>query len=124
MTHTNSELQELRRLAHRYGISLDLVDRLTLRPREVARVTGFSLLTVHKWIDSGELEVIQAPRGPAVPPFAKGGSEPFAGVRILAVLRERLQKTSTQDAHRESYPSRAAFFAAWHLRLPGEAQSS
>lgn len=66
MTHTNSELEELRRLAHRYGIPLDLVDRLTLRPREVARVTGFSLLTVRKWIDSGELEVIQVPGGLAV----------------------------------------------------------
>jgi excisionase family DNA binding protein len=33
----------------------DLVDRLTLRPREVARATGISLRTVQSMIDTGEL---------------------------------------------------------------------
>ncbi len=52
-------LKELRRLASRYGIALELVDRLTLRPREVARTTGFSHRTVEGWIASGSLPAIK-----------------------------------------------------------------
>ncbi len=60
------DLRELRLLASRYGVPLEVVDRLTLRPHEIARATGFSRLTVRKWINSGELEVIEAPGGLAV----------------------------------------------------------
>ncbi len=60
-------LAELRRLASRYGIALELVDRLTLRPREVARSTGFSLRTVEGWIASGSLPAVKIGAAVAVP---------------------------------------------------------
>ena len=60
-------LKELRRLASRYGIALELVDRLTLRPREVARTTGFSHRTVEGWIASGALPAVKIGAAVAVP---------------------------------------------------------
>jgi hypothetical protein len=50
-----TDLEELRRLASRHGIPVEFVDRLTLRPREVARLTGFSRRTVERWLAFGEL---------------------------------------------------------------------
>jgi len=50
LTHCDEELAELRQLASQYGVAIELVDRLTLRPGEVARVTGVALRTVREWI--------------------------------------------------------------------------
>jgi excisionase family DNA binding protein len=53
------QLDELRRLAARYGIAIELLDRLTLRPREVAHTTGASLRTVETWIADGILRAVR-----------------------------------------------------------------
>jgi hypothetical protein len=52
--HAN-HLEELRRLAGRYAIPFDLLDRLTLRPREVAHATGLSLRLIEDLIAKGNL---------------------------------------------------------------------
>ena len=51
----DEQLEELRGLASQYGVALELVDRLTLRPAEVARVTGIALRTVRQWIATERL---------------------------------------------------------------------
>ena len=45
---------------------MSCADRITLRPREVAQVTGYSLSTVYRWIEGGDLEVIETEGGLAV----------------------------------------------------------
>jgi excisionase family DNA binding protein len=66
MRKAASQLEELRRLAARYGVPVDVADRLTLRPREVARATGFGLRTVERWIATGRLSSIRVEEGVAV----------------------------------------------------------
>ena len=56
----SDRLEQMRTLARREGIPLSCADRLTLRPREISGVTGFSLNTVYRWIRGGHLEVIEA----------------------------------------------------------------
>ena len=51
----HDDIEELRRLASEYGIPLDVVDRLSLRPAEVARTTGIGERTVRRWIETGRL---------------------------------------------------------------------
>ena len=58
-TGSAARLEQLRALAHRYGVPLDCVDRLSLRPREVAQVTGFSRSKVDDWIASGRLPSVR-----------------------------------------------------------------
>jgi excisionase family DNA binding protein len=65
-TATSRQLEELRRLASRYGVPVEIADRLTLRPREVARATGFGLRTVERWIAAGRLPAIRVDDGVAV----------------------------------------------------------
>jgi excisionase family DNA binding protein len=65
-TARSTELEELRRLAARYGVPVEVADRLTLRPREVARATGFGLRTVERWIATGRLPAIRVDEGVAV----------------------------------------------------------
>jgi excisionase family DNA binding protein len=65
-TTPSRQLEELRRLAARYGLPIDVADRLTLRPREVARATGFGLRTVERWIAAGRLPAIRVDEGVAV----------------------------------------------------------
>ena len=50
-----ADLQELRRLASQYGLPLDLVDRLGLRPLEIARTLGASERKVREWIETERL---------------------------------------------------------------------
>ena len=58
--HTVAErLTELRRLAARFGLPLELVDRLSLRPGEVAKGTGFSTSKVNEWIATGRLPSVK-----------------------------------------------------------------
>lgn len=52
---TLEQLEEVRRLARRYGMPVDVVDRLSWRPREVARITGLSARKVEQLIASGRL---------------------------------------------------------------------
>ncbi len=61
------QLEELRRLATRYAIPLDLVDRLSLRPREVARSLGVSLRKVRSLIESGRLPACRVDEAVVVP---------------------------------------------------------
>ena len=63
---TAENLEELRRLAKRYGAPIEMTHRLTLRPREVAEMTGFSLRTVERWIQTGRLGSIRVDRSIAV----------------------------------------------------------
>ena len=65
-TARSTKLDELRRLAARYGVPVEVADRLTLRPREVARATGFGLRTVERWIATGRLPAIRVDEGVAV----------------------------------------------------------
>ncbi len=65
-TARSTKLEELRRLAARYGVPVEVADRLTLRPREVARATGFGLRTVERWIATGRLPAIRLDEGVAV----------------------------------------------------------
>lgn len=51
----SDRLRELRAQAARYGLELELLDRLALRPREVAHALGVSHRTVEGWIASGQL---------------------------------------------------------------------
>ncbi len=64
---TAEQLEELRRLATRYAIPLDLVDRLSLRPREVARSLGVSLRKVRSLIESGRLPACRVDEAVVVP---------------------------------------------------------
>ena len=52
-------LRELRRLAARHGLPLQTLDRLGLRPGEVARGTGFSASKVDEWIAAGRLPSVK-----------------------------------------------------------------
>jgi len=61
-------LDELRHLAARYGVAIELLDRLTLRPREVARATGASLRTVETWIADRILRAVRV-RGMVLVPL-------------------------------------------------------
>ena len=65
-TARSTKLEELRRLAARYGVPVEVADRLTLRPREVAQATGFGLRTVERWIATGRLPAIRVDEGVAV----------------------------------------------------------
>ena len=58
-TTASTQLEELRRLAARYGLPVDVANRLTLRPREVASATGFGLRKVQCWIAAGRLPAIR-----------------------------------------------------------------
>ncbi len=62
-----AQLAELRRLAARYAIPLDLVDRLGLRPREIARTLGLSLRKVRSLIESGRLPASRVDNSVVVP---------------------------------------------------------
>ena len=64
---TPANLEELRELASQYGLPMHVVDRLALRPREVAQTTGFSLRSVERWIRIGKLPAIRVERATAVP---------------------------------------------------------
>ena len=46
------------------------------------------------------------------PPFAKGGAEPFARVRILDVRWERLRAMTRQDVYAEGYDSYSEYMDA------------
>ena len=61
------QLEELRRLAARYAIPLDLVDRLSLRPGEVARALGIKPRNVRSLIESGRLPASRVDRAVVVP---------------------------------------------------------
>ena len=63
---TPAQLDEFRRLAARYGVPIDVADRLTLRTREVAHATGFGLRTVERWISTGRLPAIRVDEGVVV----------------------------------------------------------
>jgi len=53
---TPTQLDELRRLAARYGLSVEtVVDRIALRPKEIASTLGVALRTVEGWIAEGSL---------------------------------------------------------------------
>ena len=62
----SQDLTELRRLAARYGLSLELLDRLSLRPSEVTTGTGFSNSKVNEWISNGRLPSIKVDGSVAV----------------------------------------------------------
>jgi hypothetical protein len=47
------------------------------------------------------------------PPFARGGAEPFAHVRILSVEPTELWKATPEDAFREGYGDVASFVSAY-----------
>ncbi len=48
------------------------------------------------------------------PPFARGGSEPFAAVRILAVRQEPLKSICTADALAEGYGDVGEFIRVFY----------
>ena len=50
-----ADLEELRRLAARYAIPLDCVDRLGFRPREAARLLGVGERTIRTLVDLGDI---------------------------------------------------------------------
>lgn len=54
-----SDLAELRRLTTRYGLPLEVIDRISLRPFEVARAIGVSPRKVTEWIASGRLPALK-----------------------------------------------------------------
>ena len=56
------DLEQLRRLAAAYGLPLGILDRLTLRPREVARTTGLSLRKVEQLVETGRLPAVKVDR--------------------------------------------------------------
>ena len=63
----SARLEELRRLAARHAIPLDLVDRLTLRPHETARALGVSPRKVRGLIESGRLPASRVDNAVVVP---------------------------------------------------------
>lgn len=48
------------------------------------------------------------------PPFTRGGAEPFAAVRILAVRQEPLKSICTADALAEGYGGVGEFISAFY----------
>ena len=51
----DARLAELRQIASRFGIPLEVADRLTLRPTEIARITGIGLRKVRELIATERL---------------------------------------------------------------------
>lgn len=64
-----ARIEELRRLAARYGLPLELLDRIALRPREVAGALGVGLRKVEDWIASGRLGARKPDEGVVVVPL-------------------------------------------------------
>ena len=92
-------LRELRQLAERYGLPLETLDRLSLRPREVARGTGFSSAKISDWIADGRLPSVKI-----------DGSVAVLMVDLLNFLERHRRVTTSQ---KESPRARA-------LRILGE----
>ena len=100
-----NQLEDLRRLAKRYGMELDILDRLSLRPREVARTTGFSLRTVEGWVSRGELPVIEVPGGIAIAladllRFLESGRRRRGSVRPVGRLADRARSLIDHSGRR------------------------
>lgn len=91
-----SRLEELRRLAARYGLSLALLDRIALRPREVAGALGVGLRKVEDWIASGRLGARKPDEGVVVVPLhellAFLDDHPYAPRRAGGGLQERARR--------------------------------
>jgi excisionase family DNA binding protein len=65
------EMQHLHQLAERFGIPIErFVDRIGLRPREIAQTLGVAPRTVENWIESGRLRAVKVGRIVIVPTVA------------------------------------------------------
>ena len=91
-----ARLEELRRLAARYGLSLELLDRIALRPREVAGALGVGLRKIEDWIASGRLGARKPDEGVVVVPLhellAFLDDHPYVPSGTRGSLRERARR--------------------------------
>ena len=60
------KLEDLRRLASRHGVPLELVDCLALQQRKVASLLDVSLRTIESMCAAGELDVVDVRGAPRV----------------------------------------------------------